>query len=215
MFYMRPESRSLALDGLRQTGKRYRKIRVGPMIRVSNFTHIRSAGVIIHHFFVDRQPGVPWPPENAPLYFGKATAEDVSVFVTDFAEQQIAISTIPFSGIGSLYPSSNGIGITLGPMISNSFGKTEPPWFYGPFTTNRERYLTHIRVNLDLIENHDLFDEDPVTAYLVQLEARSMVESCEELAREETEFFIKHADDKADQFLTKENRINSIIDWEW
>lgn len=186
-------------------------------ILLARLTDIKT-DVIIHHFFIDFVAGIPWPLGNAPLFYERAPASTVNSFIKDFARLQIAMSSTCFDqGIGSVYPSIDGLDRSIiGPFISvNGFGKVDPPYFCGPFKTNRERYLEHIRIKMDLIENHDLSEDDPVTAYLAQLEARFLVEGSKELSRREYRFYIKHADDKGDQFLTEDNRIKSVIDWEW
>ena len=61
-----------------------------------------------------------------------------------------------------------------------------------------------------------MYDEDPATAYLVHVWMRKLVGECEELARVEDTFYIKHPDDKGDQFLTDEyDQIVNVLDWQW
>lgn len=53
-------------------------------------------------------------------------------------------------------------------------------------------------------------------AYLAHLEARRLAMNDGEMGREEETSFLKHPDDRADQFLTDEDgTIIGIIDWEW
>jgi len=60
-----------------------------------------------------------------------------------------------------------------------------------------------------------LYDDDPMTAFLVHLWLRKLVEGEKALAIKQSDHYIKHADDKGDQFLTENDRILVMVDWEW
>jgi len=64
---------------------------------------------------------------------------------------------------------------------------------------------------LDLIQNEGLYDEDPMTVFVVDLWVRRLVEGEQSLAMEHTSHYIKHADDKVDQFLTTNDTIEALI----
>ena len=121
-----------------------------------------------------------------------------------------------FDRIGSLFPDPETGKTTVGPLVSPfGFNRPDPPYFFGPFKTNRERYLAHIDLVLELVGAGVHMREDPVFGYLAHLFMRDLVCELEELGRVETEFYIKHADDKADQCLTIEDEITAVVDWEW
>jgi len=166
-------------------------------------------GVTNHPFFMNFS-AVPWH-VCAPLSHGSSTVDAVFRFVNNFAEQQIALSQVSFSAIGILHSDPKGGAATVGPMITwNGFGRPEPPWFLGPFKTNRERFLENIHVNMELIEEHD-----PVAAYLAQLEAKGS------WSREVRNWKRKKAISTSSTRMTRPinfsprttNHVN--IDWEW
>ena len=141
----------------------------------------------------------------------------MSTFIDSYARFQIKLSDLRFDRIGSLSPDISATdGARVGPLISHfGFNRPEPPYFLGPFRTNRERYLAHIDLVLKLTESGVHMQDDPVYAYLAHLYMRDMVLGIEELAKEETEFYVKHADDKADQCLAIDDEITAVVDWEW
>jgi acetylornithine deacetylase/succinyl-diaminopimelate desuccinylase-like protein len=72
-----------------------------------------------------------------------------------------------------------------------------------------------IDITLDLIKNGIIYCLYPVQAYMVHLEMRALVQTDEEMGREETEFYIKHADDKIDHIMVDEQgHITALVDWE-
>lgn len=108
------------------------------------------------YFFIEFCEGTPWSPYCSPLEKGKVSIGQATRFAESYADEQIKIHNLPFRGIGSLYP-----GKTIGPLISGVyFGKPQPPYFFGPFKTNRDRYITHIKFNLDLIANHNSLSDN-------------------------------------------------------
>jgi hypothetical protein len=141
--------------------------------------------------------------------------------IRDLATFQVSLSKVHFPAIGSLSLNKevNGLQtIVVGPLVSTSFCTKDPPYFFGPFRTTRERYLKQVDDILAAIERGDLFAEDsPVTVYLAHLELRDLVQQDKEMGRpdEEEQFYIKHADDKGDQIMIdNEGHITGIIDWE-
>ncbi|WVQ81588.1 hypothetical protein IAT38_003712 [Cryptococcus sp. DSM 104549] len=161
----------------------------------------------------------------APSGTGRGRAFDIPsniacVFFTDLAQHHITLSNIKLNlapGIGSIYPGDDG-GYTLGPLISfNSLMKPRPPYFFGPFRTQRERYCAAIDCAIDVVSRglvHMVTKARDVCLWL--LEVKELVEGCEELGREETEFYIKHADDAFRQYLAdEEGHITGVLDWEW
>ena len=174
--------------------------------------------VHLNYFFIECKNGKPWEsPGSTPEKGLEREREQMKHFIGGFARLQVKLSKAVFTAIGSLYPGEGkASGPRVGPLVCASFfSKGESPFFFGPFKTNRERYLAHINFTLDNILDDQLFDEDPLTALLIHLEAKSLVEQSEELGREEHEFYVKHGDDKGDQFLVDENVNNLVfVDWE-
>lgn len=174
-------------------------------------------GIKYDYFFVECAVGQAWKKLNKSSGEGNPSADSLKTFIDAYARFQISLSHLPFNRIGSLAPSnSDASSPHVGPLISHfGFNRPEPPYFFGPFKTNRERYLTHIDLVLELIEAGVHMQDDPVYAYLAHLHLRDVVVDLEELAQEETEFYVKHADDKADQCLAVDDEITAVIDWEW
>jgi len=100
-------------------------------------------------------------------------------------------------------------------MSSRFFSSPNPPYFYGPFKTNQERYLKHCDVILSNIGKDGCYEDDAEIACLMYLWVKELVSGCEEMEKEDTVFYMKHADDKCDQFLTIDDNIQAVIDWEW
>lgn len=179
---------------------------------------LTGVGPTVNYFFTELCDGTSWILSDTPLSIGEKSISQVTAFITDLACFQAHLSEITFDSIGSLHPSSNGEGSHVGPLLTfNAFNRSKPPYFFGPFKTNGARYVAHLDVLLSLIENGSLFGEDPTTAFLVYLwTMKLVVEGNESLAIEHTQHYIKHADDKGDQFLADEDDyIVALIDWEW
>ncbi|ODN74238.1 hypothetical protein L198_08259 [Cryptococcus wingfieldii CBS 7118] len=137
----------------------------------------------------------------------------------EFAQHYIAIADIKLEvkGIGSLYPSDNSCGYTLGPITSmGTFMRPEPPYFLGPFKTLRDRYIAHIEQVLFHIRKLSFFNIAPIRSYVWLLELQDMIKECEVLGREEDDFYIRHADDWFRQTMRdSEGHLTGCLDWEW
>jgi hypothetical protein len=132
--------------------------------------------------------------------------------IREYAATTIKLLERPFSAIGSLV-ALDGQGITVGPLLPIRGDIFRAP--LGPFKSTRDRYLTKIDILLGHIQNGLLYREYAVQAYLAHLEARFLVESDEEMAYEESEFYIKHADDKDNNILWDgQGHLMAIVDWE-
>ncbi|ORX37602.1 hypothetical protein BD324DRAFT_650172 [Kockovaella imperatae] len=133
-----------------------------------------------------------------------------------YAEQMILISHKPFSAMGSLYPGKDGGPAYVGPMIDPWIGFRKKPYFYGPFTHPRDRWLTFINHQLDLALNHHGFNGDPIDNYLLLRDLMAVIEEWKELDKPATEFYVKHVDSKGDMlFIEPDGSIAAWIDWEW
>jgi hypothetical protein len=172
----------------------------------------------LSYFFTEYKNGSPWSLCNTPLSWGKGEKSEVQVktFLSDFATYIISLKTLTFNAIGSLTRNNPSNQLLIGPLCTyRGFNLTHAPHFLGPFKSNKERYLSHCDVLLDAIGRDGCFEDDAEVACLVLLWVKELVMGCEEFARVDNEFYIKHADDKGDQFLTVDDRIQAVIDWEW
>jgi hypothetical protein len=163
----------------------------------------------IDYFFMEKVLGV----DTDSDMFAKADMPLTSKgVIRDYAATTIKLLERPFSAIGSLV-ALDGQGITVGPIVPIRSDIFRAP--LGPFKTTRDRYLTKIDILLGHIQNGLLYREYAVQAYLAHLEARFLVETDEEMAYEESEFFIKHADDKDNNILWDgQGHLVAIVDWE-
>lgn len=150
----------------------------------------------------------------------------------DLASLYIALSSRSFEGVGSLYPStetlhSESLEVHVGPLLlyENHF-RSSPP--LGPFRTNREAKTAKIDWLLRLIEEHKLgwlkeqvyhpprrlLEPRPVLAYLTLLEARALVQECEEMGCSGPTY-IRHGDENSGCILTLEDgSLSAVVDWE-
>ncbi|KAK8865629.1 hypothetical protein IAR55_000774 [Kwoniella newhampshirensis] len=175
---------------------------------------------VTDYFFVEFIQGSPLIKGHATLTGGKIATDVVRTFITDLAQHHQALSRIRLNvkGIGSLMPGQDPNGTpVLGPLVQGSLMMTpEPPYFCGPFMTNKERYLVHVDLALKYIHQQCILLRYPVATFLAYLEMRELIEENEEMGREETEFFIKHADDKNDQYMLRDDgHLVGVLDWEW
>ncbi|RXK35575.1 hypothetical protein M231_07160 [Tremella mesenterica] len=179
----------------------------------------------LHYFFIEKMKGRTWTGVPVPLTEGRVSKEEIQIVIDEYAQLQINLSKATFhSGIGSLLPkdhplslpsqstSSNDL-LSTGPLLT--FSGPEAPFLFGPFKTNRDRYLAEIDLILKLTRAGYLFCYGPLDQYLKHLHARSVVEQCEELGREELDFFIKHPDTHGKQLLMIDGHIEAVLDWEW
>jgi hypothetical protein len=135
--------------------------------------------------------------------------------IEKYATFSIALSDLRFSGYGSLYPMS-GDGYTVGPLIATSrFNRLQAPYWYGPFKSTRDRYITQIGHVLEHIGLDGFYDDEPVTACLVHLLVAEMLDMDSEKRVEESKFYLKHADMYNGQILVRGGNISAILDWEW
>ncbi|WWC68362.1 uncharacterized protein I206_102287 [Kwoniella pini CBS 10737] len=141
-------------------------------------------------------------------------------FANEFCKLQIAISNIPlpFKKIGSLLPERTKSGeLRLGPIFNRgTFMKVSSPYFFGPFKTNKERYLAHIDATLEYITKGALLKSRIIQDYLWHLELRELVEASSILDQPPEAVFFKHADERGDHLLMNDKgHIVGVLDWEW
>ncbi|WVQ82569.1 hypothetical protein IAT38_004699 [Cryptococcus sp. DSM 104549] len=175
---------------------------------------------VVNYYFMEYAKGT--APSFADIDIHKILNEPYTRnFFDSLARHFISLSNIrlPVRSIGSLYPGHVDGSYKLGPLASwNFMMNPRNPYLLGPFKTQRERYLAHFDHALDYVYLME-FENGGVaqlTAYMWLSEARKLVESCAELAREETEFFVKHADDWLKQYMADDDgSLTAVLDWEW
>ncbi|WWD18192.1 hypothetical protein CI109_102641 [Kwoniella shandongensis] len=184
--------------------------------------HDKKAVHRTSYIFVEFLEGRPLITNAAPLTTGTIIEELASRLINDMARHHQAISRIRIdpqqAGIGSLYQNHEGTPrYKIGPFtVASIMMIPDPPYFFGPFKTNKERYLRRIDMSLHWIMHDSFLLLDPVGKFLSLLEVWDLVEGNEELGKEETEVYIKHGDDKNDQYMLREDgSLVGLIDWEW
>ncbi|WWD05432.1 hypothetical protein V865_003509 [Kwoniella europaea PYCC6329] len=168
--------------------------------------------------------------EGKPLKINKDPYKPIELppnelrkFVEGYAKIQIQLSNIPLehAPIGSLFTSPNdeisAKDVRVGPMIGTlTFMQPCPPYFFGLFKTNKERYLAHIDATLQYISKGALYKGNLMDDYLWHLELRELVNGCKELDKQTDKVYVKHADERGDHLMIdEEGNIISILDWEW
>ncbi|WVQ81435.1 hypothetical protein IAT38_003559 [Cryptococcus sp. DSM 104549] len=179
----------------------------------------REAGeTVIDYFFMEFVEGSALFVN--PMKDKMAISPVIDRYIEDLAHYFITISNtpVPARGIGSLYRKGDG-SFTVGPLCTHSYlMDPHPPYFLGPFRTQKERYLTLIDHALDYVYllalDHGGFLQ--IHMYMWLVEVRELVMGCAELDREEKEFYIKHGDDWLRQYFSDEGgKITGVLDWEW
>jgi hypothetical protein len=138
-------------------------------------------------------------------------------FIVDYATHKVQSLKADFDSSGSLLPAvkENESGDTyVGPFISlHAFNRPDPPYWYGPFISVRERYLTQIDYHL---EHFDDLHGSQSEFFLALLWVRELVANCEEMkAKKGERFYLMHPDDNGSQNLTVDGKITAMLDWQW
>ncbi|WWD05439.1 hypothetical protein V865_003516 [Kwoniella europaea PYCC6329] len=169
------------------------------------------------YFFYTFLQGRPRPIRKTPFYPMRLPEEDIKKYIEAYALHQIKMShlVLPLNQIGCLQ--MNKSGEVVGPIITRgTFQKPEPPYLLGPFSTQKECYLSHIDTTLDYILMGAVGESGPIDSYLWHLEMRELVEHSKILASPITEVYIKHDDEKGDQLLWDDDgKICGVLDWQW
>ncbi|WVQ78364.1 hypothetical protein IAT38_000449 [Cryptococcus sp. DSM 104549] len=176
----------------------------------------------IDYFFMEyiTKGAVLWP-DDARANINDFLDSPVTIQLIDsLAQRFISLSNapVPARGIGSLYPGAVRGSYAIGPLCTMGLlSVPNPPYLLGPFKTQRERYLTHCDSALEYLYSLEC-DIGPTSLerYIWVSEARKLIAGCEELAREETEFYVKHGEDWLKQYLSDEKgNLTGVVDWEW
>ncbi|OCF56707.1 hypothetical protein L486_05561 [Kwoniella mangroviensis CBS 10435] len=138
--------------------------------------------------------------------------------IEEYGRSQILLSKHPikYTLIGSLVPSNgHNDSVSVGPLLSLwGVNNIQAPHFPGPFTSNRQRYLTQIDIVLSHISEGVMNDNDALNAYLWHLTLKELVETCPELAEGVTKVYVRHADAKGDILWgDDEGNLTAILDW--
>ena len=156
--------------------------------------------------------GVPYEPfetvtETVP------TVETRNV-IRSIANWFLELEKVTFASIGS--PCFNDDGtIGIGSVISRFVQQEDAPYYHGPFSTARERYIRFFDTAMEqILAGRRTLPQHVLVDYLTALELKTLVSGCKEL--EHGPWYIKHGEDKGDHFLVDdEGEIKGVIDWDW
>ncbi|WWC68350.1 uncharacterized protein I206_102275 [Kwoniella pini CBS 10737] len=142
--------------------------------------------------------------------------------INQYAKFQIQVSDHPIParliGSPSFFPDIGAEAeLRVGPLVNfHCLNRLEAPYFLGPFRNNQERYLAQIDLALSHIADGYICQNATLDGYLFHLQLKELVSNCSVLMEQPEEVYIKHADDKGDQFMGDENdNLTGVIDWEW
>lgn len=135
------------------------------------------------------------------------------------------LSARSFSGVGTLMFAPNGEDIVVGPLLDATLQLCLPAQLQ-VYATAAECYVARIDHTLHVVHKrllgwdtregflYRLCRGDPVWRYITLLEAKRLVQECEDMNRPQPTY-LRHTDDHHGQYLaTKEGHLSSVIDWE-
>jgi hypothetical protein len=167
----------------------------------------------LHYFFVEKMPG-----ENIDYFQvdpGDPQEPHVEAFIMSYAKWMVSLSNLSFDKVGSLTLDGQG-KVVVGPVMDQFALDPSPPFYHGPFNTAQERYIDSFETIMRHIVdgNWSTSPQDVVHEYLSFLEARTLVQGCDELAQ--GPWYIQHGDSSCYQFLSEPGgELTAVLDWEW
>ena len=145
---------------------------------------------------------------NEPVY-----QENRGRLMKALATWYLQLDSLNFDAVGSLRASSDS---PVGPDITKQPAFADPPYFLGPFTNVKQRYLAIIDHMLDGISNGS-GTRNPIhttETYLLYRWARGLVDECAEM--ESGLWYLVAGKQKSDRFFFDSDwGITSVLDWEW
>ncbi|KAK4684525.1 hypothetical protein P7C73_g5650, partial [Tremellales sp. Uapishka_1] len=186
-------------------------------VRVPRAWNANSHDSGLDYFFVERIHGYPGPlPLLGDFDPPLSTPKLHQHLIRSYAEWTLDIENLTVPAIGSLHPTPKGnqLGVLVTPAYHYSLH--DPPYFPGPFATNRDRYCCVVQIILDDILAGTRYVNNPVAGYLYHLEIMALVKGCPEMARKEERHYVKHADDSGTHvFVDQQGNVVGLIDWDW
>jgi hypothetical protein len=136
--------------------------------------------------------------------------------VKEYAQWMLTFENVAFDAVGS--PTIDSAGqVTVGPVMDRFMLLPSSPYFLGPYPSARQRYLRHFETRMRrVLEDNWCVPEAKLQIYLEMLEAKTLVELCEDEQLDKGPFFLKHGEHKGDHILyTDMKAVSGLIDWEW
>ena len=127
----------------------------------------------------------------------------------------IELRKYPFHDLGSLdSPGQSNVGPFAHESLTDSL--QSPMCTIGPFHSMEEYEVSSLRLLIDRIVQEEAYTEKAVDAYIVHRFLLDLVPLVVSPSCNDSDFYLKHADDKGDHILVDENfNITGIIDWDW
>jgi len=160
-----------------------------------------TSGLPMPPIFGDSRPGLGIPKDLA----------EARLFMGSYADHQIAISNIPFEGIGQLVRSKEG-KFEVGPMGQQAIQLPGPPWMIGPCETLQEALFGYWDKQMETSRKRGHLR---LRAYLSHMDKKRLLRSFGPLSNSATGTYINHADEGMQQFFRQDGRLSAVLDWEW
>lgn len=169
------------------------------------------------HLYLHFMPGSVWSDEYCPLESDRMPLTEVRSYLESYADHQIALAGLSFDRIGQVTNADDKDG-AVGPMYE--FPLYASSRAIGPFKTLRDRLVAFCDMKLKALSerNWELATSwdtsSPLRCYLGLLDKRRLFLGTVTFAEKRTRHYLKHADDKVDQYFALNGRLSAVLDWE-
>jgi hypothetical protein len=170
----------------------------------------------LNHFFVEFVSGDAYSGFHGYSPITREPSSHELIIIESYAKFQMSLEKITFPSIGSPTFDSDG-KVIIGPIITVFAPLAQTPYYLGPFSNPKERYLAFCDMVMDaVLGDRWCSPEKSVSTYQAMLEAKRLVQACKELGEDIGPFYIKHGEPKCDHFLLDDQGdITAMLDWEW
>lgn len=176
-------------------------------------THLADPGLV--YFFVERIRGA-----DHDLFMRYRGTEDLSEqdlnAITEYAKWMLTFERVIFDSVGS--PTLDSArNVTVGPVMDRFMLLPSDPYYLGPYSSARQRYIDHFETRMRLVmDDKWCAPRAKLQIYLEMLEAKTLVEQCVDGELDEGPFYLKHGEPKGDHILYADTKeVSGLIDWEW
>lgn len=155
-----------------------------------------------------------WPP--APPGPGRRLGlptdlNEARMFISGYADQQVAISGIRFKGIGQLTREGSG-EVKVAGMCQHAIQLPGPPWMIGSCQSLQEMLFSYWGQQ---VKYADLRGPLGLRVYLSFLDRKRILSSHGSLSADSEHTYVNHADEGIYQYFTDKGVLSGVLDWEW
>jgi hypothetical protein len=129
------------------------------------------------------------------------------LYLEGYASHQISLSSIKFDQIGQLLKGPDG-NVTIVPMFNYQNRLQQSS---GPFSTYKDYIIDLWTQEISLRLKYEPKD---LISYLVYLDRKRIIQGCKDFEGSPGLFFLKHADDKSDQYFALDGQLSAVLDWQ-